>query len=728
MRLRIARFRLLIGISAVLLLLVLGPLPRLQAATITVLNTDNDGVGSLRQAILDTNLTVVDDVIDFDAGVSGTITLLTPLPLITVNLEIIGPGEALLSVSGNDVPGLRPFTIGLGATVTISRLTIERGNAGDGGGIFNEGTLTLNQVTVRDNLSVTTGGGIYSFEHPLTLNDSTVIDNKALGTGAASGIFLSSSGSAEPLTLIDSFVARGPFGLGNIVIDVQGLALVTMVRSTVSNGGTGIRLEAGVLTMDGTSEVSGMGEGILHDAGADLVINGGLITDTSVGIQNVDGAMTVNGTTIESAFTIGVANFSLLEMTLNRVTITGSTVGIANHSTMFLNSSTVSGNTTDGVANFGTLTISSSTVSGNTFNGINSSDEVELKNTIVAGNNVAAVAAFDCAGPAANFNSLGHNLDGDGTCNLVGLNDQTNPNPMLGPLQNNGGPTETHALLAGSPAINAGICLDPDGNPVTTDQRGVARPQGGACDIGAYEFEPGGGANTPPVVEDIDPADPINIDDQPIEVSADFTDADDLSGEDNYTCTADHGDVMAPGAVDGTVTGMTCTGPGHIYPAAGVYEVTVEVTDEDGGTGSATGFIVIYDPAEGFVTGGGWIDSPVGADGANPLATGKATFGFVSKYKKGATTPTGKTEFQFKAGDLNFHSDTYEWLVVGGPLAQFKGTGTINGEGTYDFLIRATDGALSGGGPDQFRMQIFGRYDNGADQDLGAGSIVIHTK
>ena len=94
------------------------------------------------------------------------------------------------------------------------------------------------------------------------------------------------------------------------------------------------------------------------------------------------------------------------------------------------------------------------------------------------------------------LNSLGHNLVGVGTgCPSGGPSDQTvDPTDVfttvLGPLQNNGGSTETHALLLGSPAIDTGdvACTDIDGEPLTTDQRGALRPQGAACDIGAYEF------------------------------------------------------------------------------------------------------------------------------------------------------------------------------------------------------------------------------------------------
>jgi hypothetical protein len=113
--------------------------------------------------------------------------------------------------------------------------------------------------------------------------------------------------------------------------------------------------------------------------------------------------------------------------------------------------------------------------------------------------------------------------------------------------------------------------------------------------------------------------------------------------------------------------------------------------------------------------------------------TGKANFGFVSKYKKAASAPTGNTEFQFHAADLNFHSDSYEWLVVtGSNYARFKGVGTINGEGEYRFVLWAGDDE-----PDTFRIKIWEEdedanetviYDNGFDEAIGGGSIVIHTK
>jgi hypothetical protein len=141
-------------------------------------------------------------------------------------------------------------------------------------------------------------------------------------------------------------------------------------------------------------------------------------------------------------------------------------------------------------------------------------------------------------------------------------------------------------------------------------------------------------------------------------------------------------------------------------------------------------------PIGGFVTGGGWIHSDPGNYVPDPTLEGKANFGFVSKYKKGATVPTGQTEFQFRAAGLNFHSTSYDWLLVdqAGASAQFMGSGTINGAGDpngqdYRFMLWAGDGD-----PDTFRIKIWWEdggtevviLDNSSGQALNGGSIVIH--
>ena len=181
-------------------------------------------------------------------------------------------------------------------------------------------------------------------------------------------------------------------------------------------------------------------------------------------------------------------------------------------------------------------------------------------------------------------------------------------------------------------------------------------------------------ANVAPVITGMSgPSNPVALGGS-ASMTTTFTDVGSL---DTHSCTYSWDDgtpdttVTAPGTGNGSCTAS------HTYASAGVYGVGVTVKDDD--TGSATSkyeFVVVYDPNGGFVTGGGWINSPPGAYRADPLLTGKANFGFVSKYKKGASVPEGETEFQFQAGNLNFHSDSYQWLVVAGDSkAQYKGTG-----------------------------------------------------
>jgi VCBS repeat-containing protein len=224
-------------------------------------------------------------------------------------------------------------------------------------------------------------------------------------------------------------------------------------------------------------------------------------------------------------------------------------------------------------------------------------------------------------------------------------------------------------------------------------------------------------------------------------VSATFTDA---GSQDAHACAFAWGDTTtSAGTVTETAGNGTCTAS-HTYAEAGVYTVTVSVTDDDTGTSTAVHqYVVIYDASAGFVTGGGWITSPAGAMPANPAATGKANYGFNSKYANGKTVPDGNTEFQFNAGNLNFKSTSYEWLVIsGGFKAQYKGHGTINGVAGYGFILTAVDGTQQGsGGADKFRIKIYNEnqgngvvYDNNigaSDNDTptttpGGGNIVIH--
>ncbi|MBN1280156.1 MAG: hypothetical protein JXA00_00750 [Candidatus Thermoplasmatota archaeon] len=246
--------------------------------------------------------------------------------------------------------------------------------------------------------------------------------------------------------------------------------------------------------------------------------------------------------------------------------------------------------------------------------------------------------------------------------------------------------------------------------------------------------------NVAPTIESVSglPETPIALAD-PIMLSGVFSDPGCL---DTHVAAIDWGDGnITESAV---LFGTYLFAGDHIYGGAGVYQITVTVTDDDGGSDSLTVefYVVVYDPSCGFVTGGGWIMAEEGSYPADPSMSGRANFGFVSKYKKGQTVPTGNTEFQFQVASLNFHSHVYEWLIIAGPKAMFKGTGTINGEGTYGFMLTGIDGQINGGGGvDRFRIKIWDKdngdlivFDNniglpdGGDPStaLAGGQITIH--
>lgn len=147
-----------------------------------------------------------------------------------------------------------------------------------------------------------------------------------------------------------------------------------------------------------------------------------------------------------------------------------------------------------------------------------------------------------------------------------------------------------------------------------------------------------------------------------VSLTVNFTDAganDTHKAPASGSCTVswDDGTPNSTGTVTepvGTTAGK-CTAS-HSYTGPGVYTVTFTVTDDDGGSGTETIQVVVYDPYGGFITGGGFINVGAGSYTANPTLTGRANFGFTSQYKKNAMIPTGETEFNFQVGDMNFHS------------------------------------------------------------------------
>lgn len=204
----------------------------------------------------------------------------------------------------------------------------------------------------------------------------------------------------------------------------------------------------------------------------------------------------------------------------------------------------------------------------------------------------------------------------------------------------------------------------------------------------------------------------------PAGVSATFTDADPL---DTHTATVAWGDGQSSA---GTVTGGTVSGS-HVYTAAGIYTVTVTVTDQWGNADSGTTTVVVYDRAAGFATGGGTIASPVGALASDPSHRGKGSLQLSVAYPSGATVPTGSFTYSLAGTTFAVATTTFDWLVVTGTTATFSAPVTVNGQAGYRAVVTVTDAGKN----DTFRLVVTGAggsaaYDSGTQ--AVTGQVVVH--
>jgi len=414
---------------------------------------DSGGNCSLRAAIQEANALSGADVIDLPVG-TYALTLPSALPDISGDLTINGAGSDSTIIDGGEQ--YRVFSIPYHSPlyqVVISSVTITGGsvlNSDMGGGIYSRGALTITDSLIDSNMTGVSGagGGITNFDGILTITNSKVSNNStglpwAQNSGIGGGIYNKGTLTITNSTISGNFSHRG----GGIF---HGPGTLSIINSTISS--------------NYSTQIPQVGDG-----------NGG-------GIFANNGSVDINGSTINNNKAYDGSCCFL------------SASGIYNgNATMTITNSTISGNggintpLTGGIANAGgTLTISSSTISNNNdasgggTGGIKQeSGTVSLFNTIVA--NQAGGA--DCSGT---ITSIGYNLDSDGTCGLPEDTDISAGFVKLGPLSDNGGPTWTHELILGSQALDAAdnaVCP-------SVDQRGVKRPQGTACDMGAYESIP----------------------------------------------------------------------------------------------------------------------------------------------------------------------------------------------------------------------------------------------
>jgi hypothetical protein len=366
----------------------------------------------------------------------------------------------------------------------LNNVTISNNRAYEGGGILNSGAMTITNSGISNNIARVTAGGIQN-HGTATISNTTIISNA--GFSSSGGIYNLGTASLLSVTLTQNngHFYGGGIHNGNILI-----LSASTVSTNTAQAGAGIS-NYGTLTM-----TAGSVAGNIAQQAYGGFMNTGILNISQVLIcgniaQTASGGGIGTGKDYQQK---GIVR--LTDVTISNNVAQGTGGGIFNKDGVLIaTNTTVSGNsapTIAGIDNSGQITLTNVTINNNQviqlsglaasiYNGYNSTSVVYLKNTIVANDGSFPNCKSDMG---IGIISLGNNLNSDNTCNLTSTGDLTNTNPFLGPLANNGGATLTHALLTGSPAIDKGTNI---GCP-PTDQRGMPRPLGARCDIGAYEF------------------------------------------------------------------------------------------------------------------------------------------------------------------------------------------------------------------------------------------------
>ncbi|MCB9422719.1 MAG: hypothetical protein H6667_23165 [Ardenticatenaceae bacterium] len=402
--------------------------------------------------------------------------------VITKSLTIQGQGAGVTIIDGGSLG--TAVLIDDFVAVTITNVTIQNGRSPDGGGISNPyGLLTLGDSVIQNNDALCgEGGGLLNLGTAVLQNVIITGNQAAYGGGISNDeLLLGTNITVTHNSAVDNS-CEGITGYGG-GIDNSGTVSLTAAflgENTAVNDGGAVE-NAGTFTITlsllENNQSQTKGGGLDNVTNSQTVIRQSSIrlneADLGGGLNN-EGAMQL----IQSAVYSNTAVFS------------GSSGGggLRNETggSLLVTNSTISGNMAGeggGLLNVGaksTAVLHSSTFVNNFgvhYGGIyNINGAVTFANTIIAGQQ----NGVDCGGGL--MTSANHNMDSDGSCLLRGVGDFSRVSqPFLGPLQDNGGPTWTHALMIGSPAIDASPVCEP------VDQRGVNRPTGTACDIGSYE-------------------------------------------------------------------------------------------------------------------------------------------------------------------------------------------------------------------------------------------------
>jgi hypothetical protein len=348
---------------------------------------------------------------------------------------------------------------------TIVRNNRAQGENGTGGGLVVRGTTTIEGGLIEGNTAVL-GGGLSAPEGILSITGTDIVLNTAAETGG--GIH-----NVGTLTLTNGTLRQNGLGLGDLP---GGLALyngpsgratleAVAVTEHFTSGLGGAVMSHGPLTVRNSVFSENLGVPALHVEG-DVSIADTSLTGNTVGIQVAGGTVTLTRSSVFENEGVGLLVGGAAEVTATNSTISrngGSGVSMLGAATVHLRNATVAENGAGGAAQ-----VTTSDTGRTTF-----------LNTIVSGTGTMCSIA-----QGGKHISQGFNIASDSSCTFNAGGDRPNTDAQLGPLQNNGGPTRTHALLPGSPAIDLGTGV---GCP-TIDQRGAGRPLGASCDVGAFEF------------------------------------------------------------------------------------------------------------------------------------------------------------------------------------------------------------------------------------------------
>jgi hypothetical protein len=470
--------------------------------------------GACNEAAFNTALNTVQTTgggtITFNCGAAPFAIVFSSQKTITANVTIDGANLATLS-GGNST---RLFYVSPGVTLTLKNLTVSNGNSGaaDAGAIFSSGSLVIDNCHFLNNHTGTNNfsGGAILNTGPLTITNSEFAGN----TGGNGGALFPRWGNAVTSISKSYFhdnqaLNNTSSGWGGAILAWDGVPLTISNSNFINNwtarDGGAIYITANSnLIMTGGSMSGNQANyygGALVNLGSasitDTVISGNLAVDFGGGVYN-NGTLTMNKVWLNGNYTFnsGGAVYNgnvVLSITNSAITNNTSYFGGGIHAAGTVNilNTTLANNKAQytvayggGIYVEGSVSLNFVTLVGNTVNGssVQGGSSIyraigllTLKNTIISS------AANACDGAGAGF-SNGFNIATDGSCGLNQVSDKPYTDPQLGLLGYNGGPTLNAVPNLGSLALNNGQC-----SGIVNDQRGITRPQGAACDMGAVE-------------------------------------------------------------------------------------------------------------------------------------------------------------------------------------------------------------------------------------------------